>query len=189
MSSISRLFGRVAAALFYTTLLAANTAFADEHNPAQVLAREWAVQLPKASHQEVLLKAEQVMGTIKQNLDSQGIILKGYDVVALFKERKAVKGSSDLSASYQNATYLFTSAANMAEFEKDPAQYVPQYGGFCAYALTLGVLSDPEVPDACLVYKGKLYVCGNQGALKDFKKDIDSNIEKANANWHQLASQ
>jgi hypothetical protein len=40
MSSISRLFGRVAAALFYTTLLAANTAFADEHNPAQVLARE-----------------------------------------------------------------------------------------------------------------------------------------------------
>jgi hypothetical protein len=49
MSSISRLFGRVAAALFYTTLLAANTAFADEHNPAQVLAREWAVQLPKAS--------------------------------------------------------------------------------------------------------------------------------------------
>jgi hypothetical protein len=62
MSSISRLFGRVAAALFYTTLLAANTAFADEHNPAQVLAREWAVQLPKALHQEVLLEAEQVMG-------------------------------------------------------------------------------------------------------------------------------
>ena len=189
MSSISRLFGPVAAALFYTTLLAANTAFGDERNPAQVLARQWVVQLPKASHQKVLLDAEQVMGTIKQNLDSQGIVLKGYDVVALFTERKAVKGSSDLSVSYQNATYLFTSAANRAEFEMDPAKYVPQYGGFCAYALTLGILSDPEVPDACLVYKGKLYVCGNQGAMKAFKKDIDSNIEKANAYWHQLASQ
>jgi YHS domain-containing protein len=189
MSSISRLFGRVAAALFYTTLLAANTAFGDERNPPQVLAREWAVQLPKASHQKVLLEAEQVMGTIKQNLDSEGIVLNGYDVVALFKEGKAFKGSSDLSASYQNATYLFTSAANRAEFEKDPAKYVPQYGGFCAYAITFGVLSEPETPDACLVYKGKLYVCGNQETLKAFKKDIDSNIEKANANWHQLASQ
>ena len=127
--------------------------------------------------------------TIKQNVDSQGVILKGYDVVALFKERKAVKGRSDLSASYQDATYLFTSAANRAEFEKDPTKYVPQYGGFCAYALTVGVLADPEVPDACLVYKGKLYVCGNQGAMRDFKKDIDSNIEKADAFWHQLAAQ
>ena len=163
MSSISRLFGRVAAALFYTTLLAANTAFGDE--------------------------AEQAMDTIKQNLDSEGIVLKGYDVVAFFKEGKAVKGSSDPSASYQNATYLFTSAANRAEFEKDASKYVPQYGGFCAYALTLGVLSEPEVPDACLVYKGKLYVCGNQETLKAFKEDIDSNIEKANAYWHQLASQ
>ena len=129
------------------------------------------------------------MGTIRQNLDSQGIVLKGYDVVAFFKEGKAVKGSSDLSASYQNATYLFTSAANRAEFEKDSAKYVPQYGGFCAYAISIGVLSEPEVPDACLVYKGKLYVCGNQETLKAFKKDIDSNIERANANWHQLASQ
>ena len=165
MSSTSRLFGRVAAALFYTTLFAANTAFGDERNPGQV------------------------MGTIRQNLDSQGIVLKGYDVVAFFKEGKAVKGSSDLSASYQSATYLFTSAANRAEFEKYPAQYVPQYGGFCAYAITFGILSEPEVPDACLVYKGKLYVCGNQDTLNAFKKDIDSNIEKANANWHQLASQ
>jgi hypothetical protein len=53
--------------------------------------------------------------------------------------------------------------------------------------VTNGVLFDPEGPGAFLVYKGKLYVCGNQGALKEFKNDIDSNIEKADANWLQLA--
>jgi hypothetical protein len=42
-------------------------------------------------------------------------------------------------------------------------------------------------PEAFAVYKGKLYLCGNQGALKEFKTNIDSNIEKANANWLVLA--
>jgi YHS domain-containing protein len=189
MPSIARFSGRVATTLFCGALFAANTVFGGEPYPANVLAREVAVQLPKTSCQNVFLEGEQDTGTTKQNVDAQGVILKGCDVVAFFKERKAIKGSSELSANYQSATYLFTSAANKAEFEKNPAKYVPQYGAFCAYGVTLGVLADTEVPDAFLVYRGKLYVCGNQGALKDFKKDIDSNISKANVNWRQLASQ
>ncbi|MBV8214005.1 MAG: YHS domain-containing protein [Verrucomicrobia bacterium] len=187
MPSTTKLSGRITTTLFCATVFTACAVFASEHYPAKVLARELAVELPKPAGQNVFLEGEQ--GATKQNLDSQGVILKGYDVVAFFKERKAVKGSSDLSTTYQSATYLFTSAANKAEFEKDPARYAPQYGAFCAYGVTLGVLADTEVPDAFLVYKGKLYVCGNQGALKDFKKDIDSNIDTANANWRQLASQ
>ncbi|MBV8098088.1 MAG: YHS domain-containing protein [Verrucomicrobia bacterium] len=189
MPSTTKLSRRVATTLFLAVLFAANTVFGGGPYPAKVLARQVAVQLPKAAGQNVFFEGEQGTATTKQNLDSQGVILKGYDVVAFYKERKAVKGSSDLSATYQSATYLFTSAANKAEFEKDPAKYAPQYGAFCAYGVTLGVLADPEVPDAFMVYKGKLYVCGNQGALKDFKKDIDGNIDKANVNWRQLASQ
>lgn len=189
MPSVITFSRRVATTLFYATFFAANIGFSFDLKPKQGLARDLVVPLAKTSYQNVFLEGEQGTGTLKQNLDSQGVILKGYDVVAFFKERKAVKGSSELSATYQSATYLFTSAANKAEFEKDPAKYVPQYGAFCAYGVTVGVLADPEVPDAFLVYKGKLYVCGNQGALKDFKKDIDSNVEKANVNWRQLASQ
>lgn len=189
MPSMIRLSGCVAATFFYATLFAANTAVGIDLKSKQVLARNLAVSVSKTSHQNVFLEGEQGTGTTKQNIDSQGVILKGYDVVAFFKERKAVKGSSELSATYQNATYWFTSAANKAEFAKDPAKYAPQYGAFCAYGVTVGVLADPEVPDAFLVYKGKLYVCGNQGALKDFKKEIDSNIDKANVNWRQLANQ
>jgi YHS domain-containing protein len=184
-----RFSGRVATTLFYATLFAANITFGVNLTSRRVLVRDLAAPLSKTSCQNVFLEGEEGTGTTKQNVDSQGVILKGYDVVAFFKERKGVKGSSELSATYQGATYLFTSAANKAEFEKDPARYVPQYGAFCAYGVTLGVLADPEVPDAFLVYKGKLYVCGNQGALKDFKKDIDSNVDKANVNWRQLANQ
>jgi YHS domain-containing protein len=184
-----KLSRRVATTLFCTTLFAANTAFSFALEPDRILAGDLAVHLAEMSWRNVFLEGEEGIGTTKQNVDVQGVILKGCDVVAFFRERKAIKGSSELSATYQSATYLFLSAANKAEFEKDPAKYVPQYGAFCAYGVTLGVLADPEVPDAFLVYKGKLYVCGNQGALKDFKKDIDSNIDKANVNWRQLASQ
>jgi YHS domain-containing protein len=123
----------------------------------------------------------------KQNLDSEGVILKGFDAVAYFKERKPVNGNAEFSSTYGGATYLFASAANKAEFDKDPARYAPRYGGFCSYGVALGVLADPEGPDAFLIYKGRLYICGNQGALKDFKKDIEGNVIKADGNWLTLA--
>jgi YHS domain-containing protein len=189
MPSTTKHSQRVAATAFYATLFAANITFSSDLKPQRVLACDLGVHLHKTSYQNVFLEGEENKGLPKQNVDSQGVILKGCDVVAFFRERKAVKGTLDFSANYQGANYLFTSATNKAEFEKDPSKYVPQYGAFCAYGVTVGVLADPEVPDAFLVYKGKLYVCGNQGALKDFKKDIDSNIDKANTNWRQLASQ
>ncbi len=141
---------------------------------------------PNLLGQNAFLEEEKDSATGKLNVDSQGVILKGCDVVAYFKEGKPVKGSSAIATTYRGATYLFASAANKAEFEKDPAKYVPQYGGFCAYGVASGVLADPEGPSAFLVYKGKLYICGNQGALKSFKSDLDSNIDKADKNWRQL---
>ena len=130
---------------------------------------------------------QQKGGAGKVNIDSQGVILKGYDVVAYFKQGKPIQGNPAIGSGYQGATYLFASAADKTDFDGNPTKYAPQYGAFCAYGVTNGVLFDPEGPGAFLVYKGKLYVCGNQGALKVFKKDIDSNIEKADANWRQLA--
>jgi len=144
----------------------------------------------KAFRQNVFLEEEKTLATTKVNVDSQGIILKGFDAVAFFKEGKPVKGNSTITSSYGGATYLFASTANKAEFDKNPAKYAPKYGGFCAYGVTLGELVDPDEPGpgAFIIYKGKLYICGNEGALKDFKNDIDGNIDKAEKNWPQLAA-
>jgi YHS domain-containing protein len=123
----------------------------------------------------------------KVNIDRQGIILKGCDVVAYFKQGKAVKGNAAIVSNYQGATYLFASSADKADFDKDPSKYIPRYGAFCSYGVANGVLADLDGPDAFAIYKGKLYLCGNEGALKEFKSDIESNIEKADANWLHLA--
>jgi YHS domain-containing protein len=120
------------------------------------------------------------------NVDGKGVILKGYDAVAYFKQEKPLKGNPEIASTYKGVTYLFASAANKAEFDKDPAKYVPQYGGFCAYGVANGVISGTEGASAFTVYKGKLYLGGNQDALKSFKTDIDDNIAKADSYWRQI---
>ena len=39
------------------------------------------------------------------NVDSNGVILKGYDVVAYFTQHKPIKGSPNYKTNYQGATY------------------------------------------------------------------------------------
>ena len=133
-------------------------------------------------------KAAKSGPTTKVNVDSQGVILRGYDVVAYFKQGKPVQGNPAFESTYQGAIYLFASSVDKTDFEKDPAKYAPRYGGFCSYALSIGILEDLEGPDAFAVYKGGLYVCANQSSLKLFKANIDANIGKADANWRLLGS-
>jgi YHS domain-containing protein len=118
----------------------------------------------------------------KVNVDQKGVILKGYDAVAYFKQKRAVKGDPKYSSSYGGATYYFASADDKAEFDKTPAKYAPQYGGYCANSMTKRKLADSD-PNVFLVYKGKLYVCSSPKAQKAFYSDPDANIKKADTNW------
>ena len=118
----------------------------------------------------------------KQNLDQNGVILKGYDAVAYLKQGKALKGNPLISSSYNGATYYFASKADKAEFDKNPAKYVPQYGGFCANSMSKNKLKDID-PNVFFIYKGKLYVCSSPAAVKEFSSKPDINIQKGDKNW------
>lgn len=118
----------------------------------------------------------------KVNVDEKGVILKGYDPVAYFKQGKAVKGNPEYSSTYGGAIYYFASAADKSEFDKKPAKYKPQYGGYCANAMTRGKLNDID-PNAFFIYKGKLYVCTGAQQLKTFQAKPDTNIKKADKKW------
>jgi YHS domain-containing protein len=120
----------------------------------------------------------------KVNVDKSGVILKGYDAVAYVKEHRAVKGDPKFSSTYRTATYYFASAAHKAAFDKNPAKYAPQYGGFCAESMSRGKLVDID-PNVFFVYKGKLYVCSTAKGAKAFYSNPDVNIKKADENWLQ----
>jgi|ERR1700678_895115 YHS domain-containing protein len=123
-------------------------------------------------------------GAHKLNLDSHGVILKGYDPVAYFIQNKAVKGTPKYETNYQGATYYFSSAANLATFKRNPFKYAPQYGGFCANGMKDRHADDID-PTVFFIIKGKLYVCASPEAEKEFRSDAPQNINKADQNWDQ----
>ena len=122
----------------------------------------------------------------RANVDSNGVMLKGYDVVAYFTQHKAIKGTAKYQTTYKRAIYYFSSATDLATFKEHPSKYVPQYGGYCAYHLSRNKLTDSD-PTDFLSYKGKLYVCSDAEGAKDFRRNIDENIRKADDYWVPLS--
>ena len=117
-----------------------------------------------------------------------GLALHGFDPVAYFTQNKAVKGEPFLTASYQGVTYQFASKEDQAAFQANPAKYVPQYGGFCAFATTAGLKADID-PYAFAINDGKLYVNYSEKALQAYQADVKGNTEKADHNWPQVAKE
>ncbi len=111
-----------------------------------------------------------------------GVAVGGYDPVAYFTQGKPVKGSADVTTSYEGATWRFASAENRAAFQADPVKYAPQFGGYCAYAVALGHTAKAE-PDAWTIHDGKLYLNYDKSVQALWEKDIPGYIAKADANW------
>lgn len=117
-----------------------------------------------------------------QVFNTDGIAINGYDPVAYFTESKPVYGDDAHTSDYMGATFRFVSANNKAAFEADPAAYAPQYGGYCAYAVSLGATATTE-PEAWTVHDGKLYLNNNLTVRDIWSEDIPGNIMKGDANW------
>ena len=111
--------------------------------------------------------------------------IKGYDVVAYFTEGKAVKGTKQFTYEWKGATWFFASAENLAAFMDKPEQYAPQYGGYCAWAVSQGDTADID-PEAWKIVDGKLYLNYDADIQTKWSADIPGNIQKADANWPQL---
>ena len=66
-----------------------------------------------------------------------GDAIQGYDSVAFFTDHRPVKGNAQFQSEYRGAKYYFASE-HRAAFDKEPAKYEPQFGGFCAYGASHG---------------------------------------------------
>lgn len=117
--------------------------------------------------------------------DGSGQAVRGYDPVAYFTEHKAVKGSEEFTFSWMGATWKFASAANRDEFRTDPVHYSPQYGGYCAYAVSQGHTASID-PEAWRIVDGKLYLNYSKGVQTTWEKDVPGYIQKADRNWPDL---
>ncbi|OJJ20070.1 hypothetical protein BKI52_16485 [marine bacterium AO1-C] len=121
------------------------------------------------------------------------VAISGYDVVAYHKQNKAVKGNQKYQTTHEGAKYYFSSKAHKKAFVKNPTAYLPQYGGYCAFAIAAKSQKVPVNPETFKVVNGKLYLFFNgiyQGKKMNTKtfwdKSEGSNITKANSNWESI---
>jgi YHS domain-containing protein len=122
--------------------------------------------------------------TLQSNIyiDQNGIALKGQDVVSYFTQGKVMAGSSKYIYKWKGATWQFSSALNRDLFAKNPMNYAPQYGGYCAKAVSEGNLAKTEA-DSWKIVDGKLYLNYDKAVQAEWMQDISGNIKKADANW------
>ena len=113
------------------------------------------------------------------------LAIRGYDPIAYYQQAQPVKGSSQFSYQWMGATWLFASAENRDRFTAEPERYAPQYGGYCAYAVSQGHTASID-PEAWKIVDGKLYLNYSKDVQKKWLQDVPGYIQKADRNWPDL---
>ncbi len=111
-----------------------------------------------------------------------GKAAEGYDVVSYFSDGKAVEGDGDFTHKWKESEWHFSSAKNRDMFAANPEKYAPQYGGYCAYAVSKGYTASVD-PEAWTIVDGKLYLNYSKSVQSTWEQDIPGYIASADGHW------
>lgn len=113
------------------------------------------------------------------------VAVGGYDPVAYFTDGRPVPGTRQFTATHKGALYRFATAANRNAFLAQPDRYVPQYGGYCAWAVSQGYTASGD-PRVWKIVNDKLYLNYNAEIGRRWEHDIPGHIRRADANWPKV---
>ena len=123
--------------------------------------------------------------TIDYNI-KKGYVAEGYDVVSYF-DNTAIKGDIKFSLTHDNVKYKFSSQENLERFKSNPEKYIPQYGGYCAYAVATKGKKVSINPKAFEIRDGALYLFYNSWGTNTLDLWLEENPDelkiKADKNW------
>ena len=114
---------------------------------------------------------------------TNGIAIKGYDPVAYFRLDKAIPGNSSLTTHWKDTTWQFSAPEHQSLFEENPEKYAPQFGGYCATAISIGMTADVD-PNSWHIENGELYLFFNDEAKHDYIAGINNGIiQQSEQKW------
>lgn len=115
------------------------------------------------------------------------VAISGYDPVAYFTDGRAVQGSPEINQSWLGANWHFASGKHRDAFVAEPMRYAPQYGGFCAGSMSIGMITDNIDPKSWRIIDGKLYLFGGSGGSEqDFDPSAAKILADADAHWPDM---
>lgn len=116
--------------------------------------------------------------------DREQTAIQGYDVVS-YLDRKPRKGLVEYTVEYGGVAWQFATADNREAFQHDPQRYLPQYGGFCAFAVSIGLPAQAD-PRIFAVVEGKLYLFFDSAVRLVWGQDRERAVADADARWPGL---
>ena len=126
------------------------------------------------------------------NKNAAGLAAGGYDVVSYF-DGKAQQGVRHHQAEHRGATYRFSSERNLKRFKSDPASYLPEFGGYCAFGVATKSEKFPTNPETFRVQDGRLLLffhAPHEGQVVDTSGMWDqapaNQLKSARKNWHSM---
>ncbi|MEO9571025.1 MAG: YHS domain-containing (seleno)protein [Polaribacter sp.] len=132
-----------------------------------------------------ILSAQQIDYNTKN-----GFVAEGYDVVSYFNDKKPVEGNNKFITIYDGAKFRFSSEKHLKIFTESPKKYVPQYGGYCAYAVAEKNTKMYIDGEAYEIRDGKLYLFYTSffgSKLEDWQEGNTPKLQvKADKNWKNL---
>lgn len=127
---------------------------------------------------------------IANNIDDSKIALQGYSPVSYLDLGIAQIGVKEYKSTYDGLAYYFTSADQKKTFDANPKKYLPQYGGYCAFGVSVGAKFRVD-PNKFVVKDGKYFlflydleVDAQQLWLAGNHKEL---VAKSNQNWEKLS--
>lgn len=126
-----------------------------------------------------VLAADSIYTSWKNNL-----AVGGYDTVSFFSG-KPQDGKRDFTFDYAGAEWRFATRGNLDLFKTNPEAFMPQYGGYCAWAVAQNKLAK-GAPQHWHVEDGKLYLNFNARIKRRWDKDIAGFVTLADANWPEI---
>jgi len=134
----------------------------------------------------ILVTANVALGVPPINRTVLGkLAVKGYDCVSYFEKGKAEKGTKEFSHKHRGAVWRFSTPKHLETFKENPKKYAPQYGGYCAWAVSQGSTANIN-PKAWKLVDGKLYLNYSNSIQAKWEEDIPGNIAKADRIWPTL---
>jgi YHS domain-containing protein len=146
------------------------------------------ILIPRITLPVIFLLLTAACATVKTPVFSTDAgAIRGYDPVAYHLLGQPQKGRPELSFSFNDSNWYFASESNLELFRLDPAKYIPQYGGYCAYAMSKNLVVSTD-PEAWHIENGKLYLNYSLSVRETWLKDIPAYVNKADSNWQQKLS-
>jgi YHS domain-containing protein len=112
----------------------------------------------------------------------KGPALQGFDPVAYFTEGAPREGDARYTHEWNGAIWRFASAENRHRFQAEPERFAPQYGGYCAFAMSGGSFS-PGDANRWRIVDGKLYLNANRFAQTLWEANIPRRVIDADGHW------